>query len=139
MPPTQSTSVEARKQAPSIATWPVSRPAATGIRGLRLNRLRFQWRGIFARIPHARAVELARYQVSGSAWFILVELDRMILKGRGRNPVQLTNSNLRAAGISRNAKRRALRQLVEAGVIRIVENRFGKAPLIVHLWYPVQE
>ena len=63
----------------------------------------------FARIPHARAVELALYRVSGPAWFILVELDRLILKGRGRNPIRLVNRNLRTAGIHRNTKARALR------------------------------
>jgi hypothetical protein len=93
----------------------------------------------FARIPHARAIELTRHRVSGGAWFILVELDRLILKGHGRNPVRLTNRNLRAAGISRHMKMRALRQLEAAGVIRIVESRPKQAPLVAHLWYPMQD
>ena len=93
----------------------------------------------FARIPHARAVELARHRVSGPAWFILVELDRLILKGRGRNPVRMSNRNLRAAGIPRNTKTRALHQLAKAGVVRIIESRPGRAPLLAHLWYPIQD
>ena len=91
---------------------------------------------VFARIPHARAIELARHRVSGPAWFILVELDRLVLKGRGKNPVRLINRNLLAAGIHRNTKARALRQLEAAGVLRVLESQPGRAPLIVHLWYP---
>jgi hypothetical protein len=92
----------------------------------------------FARIPHARAVELARHRVSGPAWFILVELDRLVLKARGRNPIRLINRNLRTAGIHRNTKTRALQQLEAAGAIRIMETRPGRPPLVAHLWYPLQ-
>lgn len=93
----------------------------------------------FARIPHDRAIALARHRISGPAWFILVELDRLLLKGHGRNPVRLTNRNLRVAGIPRYAKTRALRQLAKAGVVQIVESRPGHPPLLAHLWYPMQD
>ena len=42
----------------------------------------------FARIPHYRALTLYRY-VGGRAWVVLVELDRIIFKSRGKNPIEL--------------------------------------------------
>jgi hypothetical protein len=41
----------------------------------------------FARIPHDRALALYR-QIGGTVWVLLFELDRLILKARGRNPVK---------------------------------------------------
>jgi hypothetical protein len=93
----------------------------------------------FARIPHDRALALGRHKLSGTAWLVLIELDRMILKGRGRNPVHLASHNLRAAGVHGHFKTRALRQLERAGAVRIVERGRGKAPLIAHLWYPLTD
>lgn len=65
----------------------------------------------FTLIPHDCAQALARRRIGGPAWVILIELDRLILKERGRNPVQLTNHRLKDAGIIGNVKTRALRQL----------------------------
>jgi hypothetical protein len=56
----------------------------------------------FALIPHDRGMRLYG-QISGAAWIILLELDRLIFKAYGRNPVRLANQNLEAAGMSRNA------------------------------------
>jgi hypothetical protein len=54
----------------------------------------------FARIPHDRAQGLVQHRLGYAAWGILVELDRLILLGRGRNPVRLTNYRLKELGIT---------------------------------------
>jgi hypothetical protein len=90
----------------------------------------------FARIPHARGIELGRRNVSGAAWALLIELDRLILMGQGQNPVRLTYRAREAIGLSRFKTERALRQLVDAGVIS-VEQRPGRVPLVTHKWYPI--
>jgi len=87
----------------------------------------------FARIPHDRARRL--YRLGGSAWALLIELDRLVFEGRGKNPVRLTHRCLKAAQLSRFAAKRALRALEKAGVIS-VEHRRGRAPLVTHLWFP---
>src|SRR6516165_11658759 len=56
----------------------------------------------FARIPHDRAAALR--DIGGVGWLILVEIDRLILKSRGRNPVRLTNHRMQALGINRESK-----------------------------------
>jgi hypothetical protein len=65
----------------------------------------------------------------------LIALDRLILMGRGQNPVRLTYRAREAIGLSRFKTKRALRQLVDAGVIS-VEQRPGRVPLVTHKWYP---
>jgi hypothetical protein len=89
----------------------------------------------FARIPHDRGYELARRHLSASAWALLIVLDRLIFEGRGRNPVRLTHQSLKGVGLCRSAARRALRQLVSAGVV-CVEQRPGQAPIVRHTWFP---
>jgi hypothetical protein len=49
----------------------------------------------FARIPHDRALELYRHKLSGTAWLVLIELDRILLKARGKNPVRFWSPRLR--------------------------------------------
>lgn len=88
----------------------------------------------FARIPHDRALDLRH--LSGTAWVILIELDRLILKSRGRNPVRFVSPRLRKLGINRKTRSRALRQLVAAGVILVEKRGRGQAPWVTHLWYP---
>jgi hypothetical protein len=90
----------------------------------------------FARFPHERALALP-LSVSNIGWKILVELDRLILKGRGRNPVKLTNHRLRELGIGRMTKQRQLRQLEVAGVIK-VRAKARAWTLVAHLWFPTQ-
>src|SRR5215510_12999324 len=68
----------------------------------------------FARIPHDRALALYRY-LGGPAWVLLIELDRLILKGHGRNPIKLTNHRLKSVGLTGRRKKRALHQLETAG------------------------
>jgi hypothetical protein len=91
----------------------------------------------FARFPHERAMALPT-SISNAGWKILVEIDRLILEGRGRNPVRLTNHRLRKFGIERDTKLSQLRQLEAAGVVK-VETEERKGTLVTHLWYPVQQ
>jgi hypothetical protein len=91
----------------------------------------------FARFPHEKALAL-RGRIGADAWVLLVEIDRLILKGHGRNPVRLTNHRLRELGIGRSAKQRHLRKLEATGVIQIkTEGR--QSTLVTHLWFPVQD
>jgi hypothetical protein len=92
----------------------------------------------FARIPHDRALALYRC-LGGSAWAVLIELDRLILTGRGRNPVKLSSARMTAAGLSRHARLRALRQLEKAGVVRVERRGQGQSPWVFHLWFPRQD
>ena len=91
----------------------------------------------FARFPHDRALALYG-KIHSAAWVVLIELDRVLLKNRGQNPIPLTSRNLKAAGLSSRSKGRALRELENAGVIRIHNRGRGRCPLVAHLWYPIQ-
>jgi hypothetical protein len=91
----------------------------------------------FARIPHDRA-RAFYLKVGGPAWLILVELDRLIFKSRGRNPVKLPGALLQEAGLSRYARWRGLRQLEEAGVVLVERCGRGRPPWVTHLWFPRQ-
>jgi hypothetical protein len=90
----------------------------------------------FARIPHDRARDLYR-QIGGPAWILLVELDRLVPEGRGRNPVKLTPAVREVVGLSRWKSDHGLGLLEAAGIIRVERHR-GRSPLITHLWYLVQ-
>ena len=92
----------------------------------------------FARFPHDRALELYRH-IGGPAWVLLIELDRLILKGRGRNPVKLSSARMNAAGLNRHSRLRALRQLEAAGVVRVERRGKGRSPWVLHLWFPRQD
>jgi hypothetical protein len=100
---------------------------------------RARLKGTFARIPHEQAYELARHKLGSPAWLILIELDRLILEGRGRNPVRLVNHNLKRAGVTNHTKTRALHQLEAAGVISVRAPGVGKAPWVTHHWFPLQD
>jgi hypothetical protein len=89
----------------------------------------------FARVPHDRALELYRHKVSGAAWLVLIELDRLVLKARGQNPVKFWSSRLRAVGLTKRTRMRALRQLEAAGVIKVQQRGKGLSPWVLHLWY----
>ena len=86
----------------------------------------------FARIPYDRARRL--YGLSGAAWALLIELDRLLFEGRGCNPVRLTTKVLKASGLSEKRKRYGLEELEDAGIIA-VERKRGRSPLITHLWF----
>jgi hypothetical protein len=92
----------------------------------------------FARIPHDQG--LALYPKVGKAgWALLIELDRLVLKGRGQNPVHLWSSRLRRIGVVDLVRRRALRQLETAGVVKVERGREGSGLWVTHLWYPRQK
>ena len=91
----------------------------------------------FARFPHDRALALYPH-IGGAPWAVLVELDRAILRNRGRNPISLPSRNLKDAGINSSIKGRALKRLEDAGIIRIHNRGRGRCPLVTHLWYPIQ-
>jgi hypothetical protein len=93
----------------------------------------------FARIPHDRAIELYRHKIGGPAWVVLIELDRLVLKQRGKNPVRFWSPRLRAAGLIARTRMRALRQLEAAGVVKIEWRGKGLSPWVTHLWYPLQD
>src|SRR6516162_11459442 len=86
----------------------------------------------FARIPHDRARELFRH-IGGPAWILLIELDRLILEGKGRNPVKLTPAARAAIGLTRWKLDHGLGLLEMARVITVERHR-GRSPLITHLW-----
>jgi hypothetical protein len=92
----------------------------------------------FARIPHDRALELYRHSIGTAGWAVLIELDRMILAQRGKNPVRLWSPRLNAAGLAKHTRTRALRRLEAAGVVEIEQRDEGRGPLVTHLWYPRQ-
>jgi hypothetical protein len=59
-----------------------------GSAGQTLTQRRQRETETFARIPHDRGLELyRRHRISGPAWAALIELDRMVLTQRGKNPV----------------------------------------------------
>jgi hypothetical protein len=89
----------------------------------------------FARIPHDRGLRLYK-KIDAAAWVILIELDRLILTSKGQNPIPLTNQRLYDIGMSRNAKFKALRQLEQAGVIKVVRQERGTV-LVTHLWFEI--
>jgi hypothetical protein len=93
----------------------------------------------FARIPHDRALALHKHRPSSAAWVVLIELDRLILKRRGQNPVRFASARLRAIGLRDHTRTRALRQLAAAGVVRIANRGPGLAPWVTHLWYPLRD
>ena len=92
----------------------------------------------FARFPHDRALALYRH-IGGPAWAVLIELDRLILKGRSRNPVKLSSARMNAAGLNRHSRLRALRQLEAAGVVRVERRGRGRSPWVLHLWFSRQD
>lgn len=92
---------------------------------------------LFARIPCDKALALYQHRIGSAAWVVLIEIDRMVIKRRGRNPIRLESSRLRSVGIVGRVRMRALRQLEAAGAIRVAWRGSGLCPWVLHLWYPV--
>jgi hypothetical protein len=92
----------------------------------------------FARIYLDDADRLFNDRVSGAAWRLLVEIDRMVLAQRGRNPVRLYSRRLRRLRLISGMRQRALQQLVKARLIEVTPNSGGLGPWVRHLGYPVQ-
>jgi hypothetical protein len=93
----------------------------------------------FARIPHDRGLELYKHRLSAAAYTVLIELDRLILKAGGCNPVKFSSRRLRALGLKGHARTRALRELVTAGIVTVVRRGHGRSPQVAHSWYPIQD
>jgi hypothetical protein len=89
----------------------------------------------FARIPHDKGLAL---NVPGTAWRVLIELDRLILKAGGRNPIPLSSKRLRTIGPNSYRRALALRRLEAAGVIIVKRRGRGRSPWVFHTWYPKQ-
>jgi hypothetical protein len=92
----------------------------------------------FARIPHDKALTLYKHKLSGAAWVVLIEIDRLILKAGGQNPVKLSSWRLREIGLSGGRRDRAVRELEAAGVIVVRRCGRGHSPWAFHSWYPQQ-
>jgi hypothetical protein len=90
----------------------------------------------FARIPHDKGLALYRHRLSGAAWVLLIEIDRLILKAGGHNPVPLSSRRLRTIGLKTGSRMRALRQLEATGVILVKRRGRGHSPWVFHTWYP---
>jgi hypothetical protein len=92
-------------------------------------------------MPHDLALELywKHHIFSAAAWVVLIELDRIILKHRGQNPVKFVSGRLKKIGFARSTRHRALQQLAEAGVIKIESRGPGLAPLVTHSWFPLRD
>jgi len=73
----------------------------------------------FARIPYDKALALYEHHLSSAAWTVLIELDRLVLKRRGQNPVRFDSGRLNKVGIKTSRRARALCELVAAGAIRV--------------------
>jgi hypothetical protein len=93
----------------------------------------------FARIPHDKGLALCRLHLGWPAWAVLLELDRLMLKAGNRNPVRLWSSRLRAVGVSKQMRARALRRLMAAGVIKVEQRGKGLSPWVTHLWYQLRD
>lgn len=83
-----------------------------------------------AAIPMKWLERAARLPGSALAVALLI---RHLYKMRGPDPVVLSNIQADRFGVSASAKRRALTELEEAGLIGIVEQLPGRAPLVVPL------
>jgi hypothetical protein len=88
----------------------------------------------FARLPHVWARRLREHRISADAWYLLCELDRLILEPGGSNPVKLATEALKSMKLNRWAAGRALRWLEKAGAVIVTRHR-GRAPLVKALWY----
>jgi hypothetical protein len=94
----------------------------------------------FARIPHDLALELYRKRhIFSAAAIVLIELDRIILKHRGQNPVKFVSARLRQIGMAKSTRKLALQQLAAAGVIKLESRGRGLAPLVTHSWFPLRD
>jgi hypothetical protein len=107
-------------------------PARPAFRGQHRQRIE----ETFARIPFNRARVLYRH-IGGPAWMLLIELDRLVFEGRGKNPVRLTSAARRASGMTKWTLYRSLRLLEAAGIVTVKRKR-GRCPLVTFLWHPIQ-
>jgi hypothetical protein len=80
----------------------------------------------FVMLPYPRMLKV------GGILAVLVELAHLKFKKKS-SVVLLTNKNLRAAGVTRWAKNRALHDLEKAGMVRVTWRK-KSSPLVEILW-----
>jgi hypothetical protein len=85
----------------------------------------------FVMFPYERTLAMAG-QLGDAVLAVLVELNHRRFK-RHQNPVLLANEALAAAGISRWAKNRALKQLEAVGLVKVTWRR-ARSPLVEILY-----
>ena len=88
-------------------------------------------REAFVMLPYERTMAAAN--LGGATLVVLVELAYRKFRTKS-NSVPLTNSALRAVGISRKAKLLALRQLEELGMVEVSWRGERRSPLVTILW-----
>jgi hypothetical protein len=88
-------------------------------------------RAKFVKLPYEQTL-LAAGELQHAQLAVLVELSHLMFKMH-QNPVPLSNTALRSAGMSRMAKLRALRQLEAVGLVKVTR-RGQKSPLVTALW-----
>jgi hypothetical protein len=88
----------------------------------------------FVRFPHGWGRRLWEHQVSATAWYLLIELDRLIHEPGKGNPVKLSTEALKSMRLSRWTAWRALRQLEGAGAVTVTRHR-GRLPVVDLIWY----
>jgi hypothetical protein len=90
----------------------------------------------FVRLPYQQITQLYGC-LSVAAFHVMVELDHQHFKNRGKNPLKLTNqTNLATAGMRRNTKVKALRELQDAGLV-ILQKEGNGAFVVTISWHPV--
>jgi hypothetical protein len=85
----------------------------------------------FVMLPYEQTL-VAASQLQNAELAVLIELARLAFKLH-QNPVPLSNATLRAAGVPRNTKARALQRLEKAGLIAVAW-RGQKCPLVTVRW-----
>jgi hypothetical protein len=98
----------------------------------RLPRSRRQAGTTFIKLPYERALAAAG-RLGNAPMAVLIEIGYLAFKAHGKL-VPLANKALRAAGVTRWAKLRALRQLEAAGFVTVVWRAGGKSPLVSLRW-----
>jgi hypothetical protein len=88
--------------------------------------------GRFVQLPYEYALAAAGRH-GNAPIAVLVEVAYLAFKAHGK-PAPLANKTLRTVGIDREAKTRALRQLAEAGLVRVTWRGRGKSPLVSVRW-----
>jgi hypothetical protein len=83
----------------------------------------------FTKFPHEWDFQLVRVRANGCTYRVALFLLHEVWRS-GCNRVKLANGILQARGVGRHGKRRALDQLVKAGLIT-TERQPRKSPVVV--------
>jgi hypothetical protein len=88
--------------------------------------------GRFVQLPYERTMTAAG-RIKCIPLAVLTELSFRLFKAN-QETVPLANKALRAVGVSRWAKDRALRELEAAGLVSVIRRGHGRSPLVTLLW-----